>query len=309
VFADHERVVIKQTRERLLGDDPSDRMLLHSMAETCADHGALMLAGATPSLLGLKRWEEAAMRDPAADVWWASFRKSDPARFVALTSQRVSLRAPFSAATFATKEFNSEGVLGEPTREDLVWTGASPLLIARAVRSFLRWQHCGDILGEETGLPLAPFLRGEKSAALGFVDSFMDARSADALIRAGIVVWRRPAKEVALLLEAPTAASPSSPTATIAPMLLVARIMHTIRWEHYNDWEPGNEAEQVERLLRVRCHAQGAAPDSRRPLLDARVFNAEKTLGRLRFTLDLTFDRGDGTPWMRAVTPWTLLLE
>jgi type VI secretion system protein ImpC len=150
------------------GPGPQDIKLLRSLASVSAMSHAPFVAAAAPQFFGLDSFQELPNLKDLHSIFegpqyakWQSFRESEDARYVALTTPRFLLRLPYGEETQRVKAFNyEEDVSG--SHESYLWGNTAFTFAARLTDSFAKYRWCSNIIGPMGGgavedLPLHQF--------------------------------------------------------------------------------------------------------------------------------------------------------
>jgi type VI secretion system protein ImpC len=150
------------------GPGPQDIKLLRSLASVSAMSHAPFVAAAGPHFFGLDSFQELPNLKDLHSIFegpqytkWQSFRETEDARYVALTTPRFLLRLPYGQETQPVKAFNyEEDVSG--THENYLWGNTAFAFASRLTDSFAKYRWCSNIIGPMGGgsvedLPLHQF--------------------------------------------------------------------------------------------------------------------------------------------------------
>jgi type VI secretion system protein ImpC len=150
------------------GPGPQDIKLLRSLASVSAMSHAPFVAAAGPHFFGLDSFQELPNLKDLNTIFegpqyakWQSFRETEDARYVALTTPRFLLRLPYGQETQPVKAFNyEEDVSG--THENYLWGNTAFAFATRLTESFAKYRWCSNIIGPMGGgavedLPLHQF--------------------------------------------------------------------------------------------------------------------------------------------------------
>ncbi len=139
----------------VFANTPQDLLLLRKLAAVAANAHAPFIAAAAPQFFGLRRNPELANLGNIDDLFaaqqfakWRSFRGTEDARYVGLTTPRFLLREPHSGATGVRSFVYHEKIEGH---DQLVWGNAAFAFATRLVDSFARWRWCTNIVGPSGG--------------------------------------------------------------------------------------------------------------------------------------------------------------
>ncbi len=171
-----------------LGASAEDVALLRSISRVSAWAHAPFLAGASPALFGLERFDELVeatslhelRRSPSLAKWW-SLSSEESSRYVGLTAPRVLLRAPYDGYDEESGFVYHESIVS--SRRHCLWGVAAFALAECMVRSFLHYRVCFDITGPGGGrvesVPAQWPRRDGQGPAHGVETVFPEAREAE----------------------------------------------------------------------------------------------------------------------------------
>jgi type VI secretion system protein ImpC len=150
------------------GPGPQDIKLLQYVAAVSAMSHAPFIAAAGPQFFGVDSFKELPNLKDLHSIFegpqytkWQSFRESEDARYVALTTPRFLLRLPYGKETLPVKAFNyEEDVSG--SHESYLWGNTAFAFASRLTDSFAKYRWCANIIGPMGGgtvedLPLHQF--------------------------------------------------------------------------------------------------------------------------------------------------------
>ena len=147
----------------LVGDyhfdhSPVDVNLLSDMSRIAAAAHAPFLAGAAPSLLGLKSWTQISKRrDPTKVLTtseyaqWNGLRDKEDSRYVGLCMPRFIARQPYGPQTNPVDEFHFEEETDAQDDRNFSWANSVYAMAANINRSFKLHGWCVNIRGVESG--------------------------------------------------------------------------------------------------------------------------------------------------------------
>jgi type VI secretion system protein ImpC len=150
------------------GPGPHDIKLLRSLASVSAMSHAPFIAAAGPRFFGVDSFKELPNLKDLHSIFegpqyakWQSFRESEDARYVALTTPRFLLRLPYGQETQPVKAFNYEEDVSE-SHENYLWGNTAFAFATRLTDSFAKYRWCSNIIGPMGGgavedLPLHQF--------------------------------------------------------------------------------------------------------------------------------------------------------
>jgi type VI secretion system protein ImpC len=150
------------------GPGPQDIKLLQYVAAVAAMSHAPFIAAAGPQFFGVDSFNELPNLKDLHSVFegpqytkWQSFRESEDARYVALTTPRFLLRLPYGRDTQPLKSFNYEEDVSS-SHERYLWGNTAFAFAARLTDSFAKYRWCTNIIGPMGGgtvddLPLHQF--------------------------------------------------------------------------------------------------------------------------------------------------------
>jgi len=136
---------------------PQDMKLLQYCASVAAMAHAPFIASASPKLFGEESWLTLPNLKDLHSVFegpqyakWRSFRESEDARYVGLTSPRFLLRLPYGSETVPVKEFNYEETVTD-SHEKYLWGSTAFAFATRLTDSFAKFRWCPNIIGPQSG--------------------------------------------------------------------------------------------------------------------------------------------------------------
>lgn len=150
------------------GPGPQDIKLLQYVAAVSAMSHAPFIAAAGPQFFGVDSFTELPNLKDLHSIFegpqytkWQSFRESEDARYVALTTPRFLLRLPYGRDTQPVKSFNYEENVSE-SHDRYLWGNAAFAFASRLTDSFAKYRWCTNIIGPMGGgtvedLPLHQF--------------------------------------------------------------------------------------------------------------------------------------------------------
>ena len=150
------------------GPGPQDVKLLQYVAAVSAMSHAPFVAAAGPQFFGVDSFTELPNLKDMHSIFegpqyakWQSFRESEDARYVALTTPRFLLRLPYGRDTQPVKAFNYEEDVSE-SHDRYLWGNAAFAFASRLTDSFAKYRWCTNIIGPMGGgtvedLPLHQF--------------------------------------------------------------------------------------------------------------------------------------------------------
>jgi type VI secretion system protein ImpC len=150
------------------GPGPQDIKLLQYVAAVAAMSHAPFVAAAGPQFFGVESFSELpnlkdlhAIFEGPQYTKWQSFRESEDARYVALTTPRFLLRLPYGRDTQPVKAFNYEERVSA-SHDNYLWGNTAFAFATRLTDSFAKYRWCTNIIGPMGGgtvedLPLHQF--------------------------------------------------------------------------------------------------------------------------------------------------------
>lgn len=150
------------------GPGPQDIKLLRSLASVSAMSHAPFIAAAGPQFFGIDSFQELPDLKDLHSIFegpqyakWQSFRESEDARYVALTTPRFLLRLPYGQETLPVKAFNYEEDVSR-SHDNYLWGNTAFAFATRLTDSFAKYRWCSNIIGPMGGgavedLPLHQF--------------------------------------------------------------------------------------------------------------------------------------------------------
>jgi type VI secretion system protein ImpC len=150
------------------GPGPQDVKLLQYVASVASMAHAPFVAAAGPQMFGLDSFNGLPDLKDLKSIFegpqytkWQSFRESEDARYVALTTPRFLLRLPYGPNTQPIKAFNYEEDVSA-SHEDYLWGNTAFTFASKLTDSFAKYRWCANIIGPMGGgavedLPLHQF--------------------------------------------------------------------------------------------------------------------------------------------------------
>ncbi len=136
---------------------PGDLRLLSKMSAVAAMTHAPFISSVDKSFFGITSWEELTTLNSLKDLFempnyatWNGFRKSEDARYAALTLPRFLLRAPYGPDSQQVATFRFVEDVDEPSK--FCWGNAAFAFASRLAESFSRYHWCVNIVGEVDGV-------------------------------------------------------------------------------------------------------------------------------------------------------------
>lgn len=268
--------------------DATDRERLEHLAGLCASMSAVLLADASPGLLGAASWSSflEAGSEGRADPWWTAFRARSSSRHVALCAQHVLLRAPYGVGRSADPAWSFE------ESAPPLWGSAAILVAARIVESFVRYGHGGALDGDLWALPYAERGDEQGSAIEGPLNVLFCDADAEALSDLGLTVWRGASQDRCVRLDvARTAMLPTHDTAAqLTHVLLGDRLMHHLAIAPYDQLWTHLTVDQCRFVLDNFIGLPTEADSwlrARRPLLNVELSQTGGGPGRIQIALNV----------------------
>lgn len=179
--------------DHAFGAAREDVALLRAIAAACAERGVPLLAGASPTLVGIQSFatmpESEDVKEWQDDEWHA-FRRSGDAAFAGLALPRFLLREPYGREGEPCERLNFEELTTPPEHEHYLWGNAAfgcALVLAESFASDGWDLRPGSHL-DITNLPLHTW-RGESGPEIKpCAETLMSDRLAGMLMEAGIMV-------------------------------------------------------------------------------------------------------------------------
>jgi type VI secretion system protein ImpC len=135
------------------GPGPQDIKLLQYVASVAAMSHAPFIAAAGPQFFGVDSFSELpnlkdlhAIFEAPQYTKWQSFRETEDARYVALTTPRFLLRLPYGRDTQPVKAFNYEEKVSS-SHEHYLWGNTAFAFASRLTDSFAKFRWCTNIIG------------------------------------------------------------------------------------------------------------------------------------------------------------------
>ncbi len=139
------------------GPGPQDIKLLQNLASVGAMSHAPFFAAAGEEMFGVEDFSELPNLKDLKSIFegpqytkWQSFRESEDARYVGLTTPRFLLRLPYGPDTQPVKAFNYEENV-RADHNDYLWGNAAFPFAARLTDSFAKYRWCANIIGPKGG--------------------------------------------------------------------------------------------------------------------------------------------------------------
>ncbi len=134
-----------------------DVKLMRYMSSVGAISHAPVIAGTSPKMFGVERFEEVANLKDLQSIFegpkyakWQSFRETEDARYLGLVAPTFLLRQPYGPETTPVKAFNyEEGADGKT--ENYLWGSAAYAFATRLTESFAKYRWCPNIIGPQSG--------------------------------------------------------------------------------------------------------------------------------------------------------------
>lgn len=310
---------------------PEDVAILGLMAEIAHAAHAPFLAGAAPTLLGLKSWPGLQelkdivgfFRAPEY-IAWRSFRESENARYVGLAMPRVLARPPYGRATNPVESFEFEEEMDNEVVFSCCWMSAAFCMATVCARS-IRQNGWGGMLWDIEGrlvehLPTRGLSDGQRSVC-GPAEVAIDDRRLAEIARSGLSPLLSFHGSGELYLgtdqschkapdyEDPEANTYARGTERLFRTLFVCRFAHLLLHTARHDPSCPRDSRLMEQWLNTWLEQFVAAGDSvqreewaARPLAAARVDNVDdvQAPGQRRLRLHLKVRTPD-LHWVYAV--------
>lgn len=147
----------------LIGDyyfdhSPPDVEILQGMAQVAAACHCPFIAGASPTLMMMKSWQQ--LNDPR-DITkifetpdyapWRSLRESEDSRYIGLAMPRFLSRLPYGAKTNPVEGFDFEEDSEGGDHSRYTWSNAAYAMGVNVTRAFKLYGWCARIRGKESG--------------------------------------------------------------------------------------------------------------------------------------------------------------
>jgi type VI secretion system protein ImpC len=139
------------------GPGPQDIKLLQNLASVGAMSHAPFFAAAGEEMFGIEDFSELPNLKDLKSIFegpqytkWQSFRESEDARYVGLTTPRFLLRLPYGPDTQPVKAFNYEENV-HANHNDYLWGNAVFPFASRLTDSFAKYRWCANIIGPKGG--------------------------------------------------------------------------------------------------------------------------------------------------------------
>ncbi|MDR3213975.1 MAG: type VI secretion system contractile sheath large subunit [Azoarcus sp.] len=135
-----------------------DVELLGEIAKISAAAHCPFIAGADPSVMQMKSWQELANPRDLTKIFenteyapWRSLRESDDSRYIGLAMPRFLGRMPYGAKTNPIDEFDFEENTGSANHQRYLWVNAAYAMAVNINRSFKWYGWATSIRGVESG--------------------------------------------------------------------------------------------------------------------------------------------------------------
>ncbi|MDQ0314291.1 type VI secretion system contractile sheath large subunit [Amorphus orientalis] len=150
------------------GPGAQDVKLMQYMSSVGAMSHAPVIAGVSPQMLGVDKFEELPNLKDLESIFegpkyakWKSFRESEDSRYMGLTLPRFLLRLPYGRETVPVKSFDFEEDPAGST-QNYLWGNTAFAFATRLTDSFAKYRWCPNIIGPQSGgavedLPLHNF--------------------------------------------------------------------------------------------------------------------------------------------------------
>ncbi len=173
------------------GPKPEDVEVLEGMAMIARASHAPFIAGASPSLVGLKSWSEihnAVRRFVSPEhIRWHAFRESEDSRFLGLVMPRILARLPY---VIDSNDFPFKEEVDEDDSSTCCWSNAAFVMAAVVARAFTRDGWGANIWGHAGGLVKYLYSHGQMTSCfprLGPTEVAVDDRRLSELARSGLL--------------------------------------------------------------------------------------------------------------------------
>jgi type VI secretion system protein ImpC len=204
-----------------LGPDSEDFDAVAQIASEAESAQIPVIAGVTPSLLGVRSLAQSEALDDLAvvlddddHVRWKLLRALDCSRWLTLTMNRFLVRTPYGAELEAVKDFAfEENPVGEDA--EYLWGGPPIALAALIAASYVRTGWGTDIVGPDDrgslgDLPVRPLTLKTREAVQAPLEALLSERRVLELSRGGILALAcRRDSDVAFVASAPSVYRPA----------------------------------------------------------------------------------------------------
>lgn len=134
-----------------------DVQLMRYLSSVGAMSHAPVIAGVSPKMFGIERFEELANLKDLEAIFegpkyakWQSFRETEDARYLGLTAPNFLLRQPYGSETVPVKAFNYEEK-AEGKSDNYLWGSTAYAFATRLTESFANFRWCPNIIGPQSG--------------------------------------------------------------------------------------------------------------------------------------------------------------
>lgn len=137
---------------------PKDVELLTEISKVAAAAHAPFIAGISPNVLQMDRWQELNDRRDISKVFetpeyaaWRSLRDSEDSRYIGLAMPRFLARLPYGAKTDPVDAFNFEEDVTGADHDKYTWSNSAYAMATNITRSFTMHGWVSRIRGIESG--------------------------------------------------------------------------------------------------------------------------------------------------------------
>jgi type VI secretion system protein ImpC len=140
------------------GRRQKDVLMMEKIASVAAAAHAPFITGTSPSMFDLDSFEQLSVPRDMAKLFentelikWNNFRKSDDARYMALTLPKVLIRQPYTTDSTLSNELNFEEDITGTDNKKFCWTNSAYILAQRITNAFSLYGWTAAIRGVEGG--------------------------------------------------------------------------------------------------------------------------------------------------------------
>ncbi len=139
------------------GPGNQDMKLLQNISAVSSMAHTPFISGASEEFFGIESFEELPDLKDIKSIFegpryakWRSFRETEDARYIGLTTPRFLLRTPYNAEDNPVKAFDyDEDVSG--AHNDYLWGNTAFAFATRLTDSFAKYRWCPNIIGPQSG--------------------------------------------------------------------------------------------------------------------------------------------------------------
>lgn len=174
------------------GPSEADLQLLGSLGRAAARRHAILLADASPQLIGCDSFSQLPepSRWAASSETWSRFRRSSAASSIGLVLPRILMRQPYGARTSSCSLFAFEEMGAEFDASRLLWGSGALAAVALLGEAFSAagWRMRPDRHQDLDRLPLYVHGSGPAAFAVPCAETWMSMEAAEAILERGPMV-------------------------------------------------------------------------------------------------------------------------